>query len=1281
MSFDLRVSQYEEDIREKDSQRALPGWNFCTFFVLKEGLARGFESVGLVEDALVGYDELSIGLDTVIREQAAGGSPDHGGAFLMYTEDLQRQALAADEEAQESSNAQSYGRSRSSSTMSYTEDKPISSKRKDYRDLVLSSNISVFDFKCYIFSRQMALLLRLANAHSSRSELMAKPPTPSISNNGQLAADGTLARQTSGQGAEDSEDLASLAEICQRALSFITSVARIMREDLEIGLTPKLPIIPHQLIDHMVSSWEYSVAEQVLDETATPSLPLTVSGPDSTNASSLNALQRYSQEPRSMIPSSRTTTPHHGKRDPTTDPPYSRTPASGQIVYEHGRFHENQPAHAAGVQPPPVTGSEELAAYRAELYLLQRRILERVGKGFGWSAGWAAVNALLPIAELTFSEVSLDEEEPPAARGIETDVKPEGQMQRTQGLSSTNLATAASSIDEFRSLYERLSDYALRHYIVARRPKSGESILGDLAALKFQIGDYAGAATHFSHMAPSYSERRWNLVDTIMLKMHAECLKKLNRKDEYCRAMLDLLAKSAAHARSNMFPRIQSLHIQSNQQLPVTKGIDWLDDESIDTTGFLSELVTYSEQLPYSVTAPMTKYFGDLIVEPYIRHLADRDGFELRVRFRHLLEDDLDIQRVRVRLVSMSSAQDKEIWLETEGHLLISRGPITTWVKTNVTTDGSYMVDKLVFECNKITFVHEPFAKAETVTPLGLYTAVPASPVRSAKKSRILSFPPPQAFAVEMTWTRDIHIQKTRSIELGLSSGWNDIQKAELRLRSGTAGLRLRSSEVAIAAGDLDVQDTSRPGIIEFSGLDRGQSAVLRIPYDVEENPRELAIRLEATYYTKKGTFEYFAPFTVSVDLPLDVNVHDAFKETALFSTFNIKAANNTPIELLSILLRGPESLSVQPPPCNLTPMIVFPKQPALIMYKIIKNTAGEISDALINATDAPPLELEVDYRCINEVVSDQAKAYFTAAVDDSEFNNLSRLLIKHFVTQFQQQLGPAVCERTALLSTIPIGSYEDFLWADMLESLPGATRPDLKRWLREWHKTNATVPLRPTASTHTSEDSTTRRVVVTVTLPKAHVVHTARLHLLNQEQASSRTPPTVAVGEPLMAMLCVKHTRQWNSPSATKTAAGLADASDPIEFTYTIDAQPDTWLIGGQRRAHFSARENEPKGFPVMLIPLRPGNLLLPSVEIRPRLMKQRGSSEAEAWDRSSSAGKGADAGEAVMVCETDYESQAQSVLVIPNLKSTTVGLGNAGISVGGSILLEAEHRHTGVS
>jgi trafficking protein particle complex subunit 10 len=57
-SFDSRVLQYEEDIRKMDSQRTLPGWNYCTFFILKEGLAQSFEQMLLREDALIQYDEL-----------------------------------------------------------------------------------------------------------------------------------------------------------------------------------------------------------------------------------------------------------------------------------------------------------------------------------------------------------------------------------------------------------------------------------------------------------------------------------------------------------------------------------------------------------------------------------------------------------------------------------------------------------------------------------------------------------------------------------------------------------------------------------------------------------------------------------------------------------------------------------------------------------------------------------------------------------------------------------------------------------------------------------------------------------------------------------------------------------------------------------------------------------------------------------------------------------------------------------------------------------------------
>jgi hypothetical protein len=226
LSFDLRVSQYEEDIRKNDAQRSFPGWNFNTFFILKEGLARGFESVGLVEDALLGYDELSIGLDSVIRDQSSDQT--QGSVLLSYSDDL----FQTTKEISEWSEAEGGS---SASPPSVHDDKPINAQRKDYRGLILANNISIFDFRLYIFARQMLLLLRLGNSVSARSDLAAKlQPRP---NAGvlQRSADDSAIGMKSGSQANDSEDLFSLAELCSRALNFITFAGRLLRDDLING--------------------------------------------------------------------------------------------------------------------------------------------------------------------------------------------------------------------------------------------------------------------------------------------------------------------------------------------------------------------------------------------------------------------------------------------------------------------------------------------------------------------------------------------------------------------------------------------------------------------------------------------------------------------------------------------------------------------------------------------------------------------------------------------------------------------------------------------------------------------------------------------------------------------------------------------------------------------------------------------------------------------------------------------------------------------------------------
>ncbi|KAF9009438.1 trafficking protein particle complex subunit 10 [Cyathus striatus] len=57
-AFDSAVTQRQEEVRRSEAQQQMPGWNFCTFFILKESLATSYEGMGLLEEALQQYNEL-----------------------------------------------------------------------------------------------------------------------------------------------------------------------------------------------------------------------------------------------------------------------------------------------------------------------------------------------------------------------------------------------------------------------------------------------------------------------------------------------------------------------------------------------------------------------------------------------------------------------------------------------------------------------------------------------------------------------------------------------------------------------------------------------------------------------------------------------------------------------------------------------------------------------------------------------------------------------------------------------------------------------------------------------------------------------------------------------------------------------------------------------------------------------------------------------------------------------------------------------------------------------
>lgn len=612
-SFDLRVTQYEEDIREKDSQRSLPGWNFCTFFILKEGLARGFENVGLLEDALVGYDELAAGLESAVNDYLSGTGDQHGGGFLDYSEDSKKKALSVLEASkQQKTTAQDeedVGEAEADISLDLAEEYfPLDSSKKPYREMILANNISVFDFRAYVFSRQLNLLLKAAKAPFLQG------------------------RQDSGPVVAGSDDLSLLAEVCDRAMEFIIMAARTLRYDIERALSEAMEEIDDAqktaVIDDLVSSWTYAASCQILSQTSTPSLTL--------SESSLRKMGTALTSPVAAADSR------------------ANIPKRSSSLISAGT--------APGIKQPPAnkTGVEDLASGRGELYQLGRGVLEEMGKRRGWAHRWGDLDLLFDESNIPgddMEDVSLEDSD---MNGKVEKVKDTATVTyHANNLSLPVLRNSLQSRKAFYALYEVFTDYMFRHYLSANQIRSSKAAMTDIAVLRFRQKDYESAAYFFRQIAPFYESSHWVSIEGAILELYTRCLKELDRNDEYVRHMLRLLSQYASYTQSSLSPRQKASVAASDTSF-----------ES-NVSPYVEELLQASKGIAKEVNIPLSSFFGDLVVDPEIKHYEDKDGFQMTIRLRCLLDKDMVADSIKVRLVGATGTLSNEVWLESTGDIVI----------------------------------------------------------------------------------------------------------------------------------------------------------------------------------------------------------------------------------------------------------------------------------------------------------------------------------------------------------------------------------------------------------------------------------------------------------------------------------------------------------------------------------------------------------------------------------------------------------------------------------
>ncbi|KAF3762776.1 hypothetical protein M406DRAFT_235618, partial [Cryphonectria parasitica EP155] len=1161
-SFDLRVTQYEEDIKEKDAQRSLPGWNFCTFFILKEGLARGFESVGLVEDSLVGYDELSVGLDAIIKEQAvADDSEVPGGSLLAYTEDLKHIAQKAmavassgtiEFEDEEQVNLQSTDQAAADKF----DEIPISFLKKPYRELILANNVSLFDFRCYIFARQIALLLRLGNAWSTREELVAK-----LKEQQEAVLHGVAPSAPPPTQADESEKLSMLAEICKRTLEFIPAVSHVMRRDVISALTEqkKQPAdgettkstsshdnLVAEVAENIVTSFAFSVAQQILAQTSTKALPIPSGATSSENEEGSEPKVLSMPEAKTVMHPARTSSLRvstAGSRlasmpSPNFFPgPGTSRSASVPDVQEVVDQHQRK------------AGMEDLAARRAELYTLSRNILEEAGKKRGWSDGWSSAPVIGETGVLEMEEVSLDDDnhKPATASAAAETTGGSQSLYTLAGLDSKLLRTALDNRDDFYRLYEMLTDKALRHYTVANHTHSVLANMSDLAVVKYYLEDYAAAASYFLRTTPFYGESGWSLLELSMLVMYSKCLRELKRNEDYVRVVLKLLSKAASSEKD----RIQAKgSFRIGDTDAATKYA-----ESDAFKGFLPDFLAAANSFNKEVKHSLQNFFTNIELEGTPTYDDDQDSFSLVVKLHSVLVDPMPVEKAMLRLVTAGGA--RELWLETKQALELKPGRNKIQLHGTSMSPGTYEVDRVQLSSGslRLNFERQAFQPIDR-------NAV------NLRNPYVVLFQRADTLDVEVRPSSIVQLDQNTAMDLDLQTGWNEVQTCSIRIRAATGGLRLLTSEAQITGdGDQPQPKTPEAGLFSFDSLAPRSSISLRIPFTTEQEITNVSVKVEVKYMTDKGDFTLLKTPTISLALKLGVNVQDVFKHSALYSRFTISTSTNSPLRLFRSQLDESDIFESRHGVAPANPVIIFPKQPASLLYQI-KRKAGSKTGPKANKT----MHLRLFYSVLQDEIADNIRDSLVASLKDTPLWRYSRLLVATVLERVRHDLTNYDLERAAVLGELPTGFLAETKWQKHFYGLGAALNGQdvasllsefIVTWAKERRKVSAMRPV---------VDHAQQQIVIPVDIPSIAVVHTADIRLqrpipsLLQPLDDSETP-AACVNQLLPATLHLKWTRIWD----TERNSGAQDEPDAgDEFSYEVSAPSDTWLVGGRKKGHF---------------------------------------------------------------------------------------------------------------
>jgi hypothetical protein len=130
-----------------------------------------------------------------------------------------------------------------------------------------------------------------------------------------------------------------------------------------------------------------------------------------------------------------------------------------QPIYENERYAKSSPTPQQDTVTTNGSDMAALASARAQLLLMQRRIIEALAKQKGWLSGWAAIQATQTIADI---DLDGEEEVGTGEEASKVSISPTETEKIAQMLLSGPLSAALASLEDFRAAYEVTNSCPLR---------------------------------------------------------------------------------------------------------------------------------------------------------------------------------------------------------------------------------------------------------------------------------------------------------------------------------------------------------------------------------------------------------------------------------------------------------------------------------------------------------------------------------------------------------------------------------------------------------------------------------------------------------------------------------------------------------------------------------------------------------------------------------------------------------------------------------------------------